>query len=141
MPWTTSRAESWERSALFALWAYLDWKGELPKAADSQPPPDVDYDMWLGPAPKRPFNENRFHFSFRWYWDYSGGLMTDWGAHMIDIANWAMGVKAPSSGHVRRREVWLSPRRHANARHAAGLLGFPRLQHDLGARSRRRPGA
>ena len=82
---------------LVRTWAYLDWKGELPKAADSQPPPDVDYDMWLGPAPKRPFNENRFHFSFRWYWDYSGGLMTDWGAHMIDIANWAMGIKAPGS--------------------------------------------
>ena len=55
----------------------------------------MDYDLWLGPAPERPFNLNRFHFSFRWYWDYSGGLMTDWGAHMIDIANWAMDVKAP----------------------------------------------
>ena len=53
--------------------------------------------MWLGPAPLRPFNQNRFHFNFRWYYDYSGGLMTDWGAHMIDIANWAMGVKAPSA--------------------------------------------
>ena len=53
--------------------------------------------MWLGPAPKRPFNKNRFHFNFRWYYDYSGGLMTDWGAHMIDIANWGMGVKAPKS--------------------------------------------
>ena len=53
--------------------------------------------MWLGPAPKRPFNKNRFHFNFRWYYDYSGGLMTDWGAHMIDIANWGMDVKAPLS--------------------------------------------
>jgi predicted dehydrogenase len=78
-------------------WAYLDWKGRLPKLPDRDAPAGVDYDMWLGPAPKRPFNENRFHFSFRWYWDYSGGLMTDWGAHMIDIANWAMGIKAPSS--------------------------------------------
>jgi predicted dehydrogenase len=57
----------------------------------------ADWDMWLGPAKKRPFNPNRFHFTFRWYWDYSGGLMTDWGAHMIDIANWAMDIKAPSS--------------------------------------------
>ena len=61
------------------------------------PPPTVDYDMWLGPAPKRPFNKNRFHFNFRWYYDYSGGLMTDWGAHMIDIANWGMGVTAPKA--------------------------------------------
>jgi predicted dehydrogenase len=82
---------------LVRAWAYQGWMGNIPPVADSDPPPGVDYDMWLGPAPKRPFNKNRFHFNFRWYWDYSGGLMTDWGAHMIDIANWAMGVKAPSS--------------------------------------------
>ena len=82
---------------LVRAWAYLDWKGETPVLADGPVPEGVDYDMWLGPAQKRPFNQNRFHFTFRWYWDYSGGLMTDWGAHMIDIANWAMGIKAPSS--------------------------------------------
>jgi predicted dehydrogenase len=82
---------------LVRAWAYLDWKGETPVLPDSDPPAGVDYDMWLGPAPKKPFNKNRFHFTFRWYWDYSGGLMTDWGAHMIDIANWGMGIKAPSS--------------------------------------------
>ena len=76
-------------------WAYQDWMGNIVPAPDGDPPPSVDYDMWLGPAAKRPFNKNRFHFNFRWYWDYSGGLMTDWGAHMIDIANWGMGVKAP----------------------------------------------
>jgi predicted dehydrogenase len=82
---------------LVRAWAYLDWKGETPVLPDTEAPPEVDYDMWLGPATKRPFNRNRFHFTFRWYWDYSGGLMTDWGAHMIDIANWGMGIKAPSS--------------------------------------------
>lgn len=83
---------------LVRAWAYLDWKGETPVLPDGPPPPEgVDYDMWLGPAPKRPFNPNHYHFTFRWYWDYSGGLMTDWGAHMIDIANWGMGIKAPSS--------------------------------------------
>jgi len=82
---------------LVRAWAYLDWVGELPVKPDGEPPEGVDYDFWLGPAPLRPFNRNRFHFSFRWYWDYCGGLMTDWGAHMIDIANWAMGIKAPSS--------------------------------------------
>jgi predicted dehydrogenase len=85
------------RVRLVRAWAYLDWKGETPVQPDGQAPAGVDYDMWLGPARKRPFNPNRFHFTFRWYWDYSGGLMTDWGAHMIDIANWAMGIKAPSS--------------------------------------------
>jgi predicted dehydrogenase len=85
------------RIRLVRNWAYLDWKGETPVVADGPAPDGVDYDMWLGPAAARPFNKNRFHFTFRWYWDYSGGLMTDWGAHMIDIANWAMGIKAPSS--------------------------------------------
>ncbi|HWQ32663.1 MAG TPA: Gfo/Idh/MocA family oxidoreductase [Blastocatellia bacterium] len=78
-------------------WAYQDWMGNIGHKPDSDPPPEVDYDFWLGPAPKRPFNENRFHFNFRWFYDYSGGLMTDWGAHMIDIANWAMKLKAPLS--------------------------------------------
>jgi predicted dehydrogenase len=85
------------RIRLVRNWAYLDWKGETPVVADGPAPEGVDYDMWLGPAAARPFNKNRFHFTFRWYWDYAGGLMTDWGAHMIDIANWAMGIKAPSS--------------------------------------------
>jgi predicted dehydrogenase len=85
------------RVRLVRAWAYLDWKGETPVLPDSPVPEGVDYDLWLGPATARPFNTNRFHFTFRWYWDYSGGLMTDWGAHMIDIANWAMGIKAPSS--------------------------------------------
>jgi len=78
-------------------WAYLDWKGELAPQPDGEPPAGVDYDMWLGPARQRPFNPNRFHFTFRWYWDYSGGLMTDWGAHMIDIVNFGMDVRAPRS--------------------------------------------
>ncbi len=78
-------------------WAYQDWMGNIAPVPDAEPPSTVDYDMWLGPAPKRPFNKNRFHFNFRWYYDYSGGLMTDWGAHMIDIANWGMNVTAPNS--------------------------------------------
>ncbi|HEX7085786.1 MAG TPA: Gfo/Idh/MocA family oxidoreductase [Vicinamibacterales bacterium] len=80
---------------LVKAWAYQDWMGNIPVVPDSDPPPSVDYDFWLGPAPARPFNRNRFHFNFRWYYDYSGGLMTDWGAHMIDVANWGMGVTAP----------------------------------------------
>jgi predicted dehydrogenase len=82
---------------LVKTWAYQDWMGNIAPVPDSEPPSTVDYDMWLGPAPKRPFNRNRFHFNFRWYYDYSGGLMTDWGAHMIDVANWAMGVTVPKS--------------------------------------------
>jgi len=71
-------------------WAYLDWKGGIGNPRNEAPPQEVDYDFWLGPATKRPFNPARFHFTFRWFWDYSGGLMTDWGAHMVDVAMWAM---------------------------------------------------
>ncbi len=76
-------------------WAYLDWVGSIGHPPDGDPPPGVDYDFWLGPAPKRPFNPNRFHFNFRWFWDYAGGLMTDWGVHLINIMLWAMGPEPP----------------------------------------------
>ena len=78
-------------------WAYLDWIRDIGNPPDGPVPPGVDYDMWLGPAPQRPFNKNRFHFNFRWFWDYAGGLMTDWGVHLINIALWAMGPEWPRS--------------------------------------------
>jgi predicted dehydrogenase len=62
---------------------------------DTETPPGLNWDLFLGPAPKVPYNRNRFHFNYRWFWDYSGGWMTDWGAHHIDIIHWAMGVDAP----------------------------------------------
>jgi predicted dehydrogenase len=65
--------------------------------ADTAPPTDLDYDMWLGPAPRRPYNPRRSLYHFRWFWDYSGGQMTNLGAHEIDIVHWAMQVKGPSS--------------------------------------------
>jgi predicted dehydrogenase len=77
--------------------AYLDWVTDCGAPADGPVPAGVDYEMWLGPAPKRPFNTNRFHFNFRWFWDYGGGLMTDWGVHLINIALWAMGPEWPKS--------------------------------------------
>jgi predicted dehydrogenase len=78
-------------------WAYLDWLPSLGKPADCAPPPGVDYAQWLGPAPDRPFNPNRFHFNFRWFWDYAGGLMTDWGVHLINKMLMGMGDEAPTT--------------------------------------------
>lgn len=61
-------------------------------------PDGVDYDFWLGPAPKRDFNPNRFHGSWRHFWDYGGGLMSDWGVHLLDMAIWAEETpSAPST--------------------------------------------
>ncbi|HOY59617.1 MAG TPA: Gfo/Idh/MocA family oxidoreductase [Verrucomicrobiota bacterium] len=82
---------------LVRAWAYLDWIRPIGSPADGPVPPGVDYDMWLGPAPDRQFNSNRFHFNFRWFWDYAGGLMTDWGVHLIQVLLWAMGPEPPKS--------------------------------------------
>jgi predicted dehydrogenase len=77
-------------------WAYLDWLPSIGHQPDSPAPDGVDYDFWLGPAPARPFNPNRFHFNFRWFWDYAGGLMTDWGVHLINMQQMGMGLDAPT---------------------------------------------
>jgi predicted dehydrogenase len=66
--------------------------GKLP---DEPAPSEMDWDMWLGPAPYRPYNPLRGIYHFRWFWDYSGGQMTNFGAHDLDIARWAMDVRAP----------------------------------------------
>ena len=76
-------------------WAYQGWMQNVPVKPDEPTPPGVNYNMWLGPAELRPFNPNRFHFNFRWYWDYAGGLMTDWGVHLIDYGLLGMNAKDP----------------------------------------------
>jgi predicted dehydrogenase len=67
------------------------------KHPDSEAPSHVDYDRWLGPAPTKAFNPTRFHLLFRWYFDYAGGMMSDWGVHLNDIVVWALGAKGPKS--------------------------------------------
>ena len=79
------------------VFSYQGWCPSIPVKPDEPTPQGVDYDMWLGPAPKRPFNRNRFHFTFRWFWDYAGGLMTDWGVHLLDYALFAMNVQTPKT--------------------------------------------
>ena len=65
------------------------------KTPDGPVPPGVDYDRWLGPAPKRPFNPNHFHYNWHWHWEYSGGDMINDGVHQIDIARWLAGKDYP----------------------------------------------
>jgi predicted dehydrogenase len=80
---------------LVKAWIYKGYDEPYPYMPDSEAPAHVDYDMWLGPAPKRPFNPNRFHYNFRWWWDYAGGAMTDWGVHLLDFAMFAMNAGMP----------------------------------------------
>jgi predicted dehydrogenase len=86
-------------------WAYQGWMKNIVVKPDAPVPAGVNYDMWLGPATKRPFNENRFHFNFRWFWDYAGGLMTDWGVHLIDYALLGMNSR---NQYTRRVENMLT---------------------------------
>lgn len=79
------------------VWCYQGWMKPAPVQPDSDPPSGVDYKMWLGPAPARPFNASRFHFNFRWFWDYAGGLMTDWGVHLMDYALHGMDADVPKT--------------------------------------------
>ena len=87
-------------------WNYAnEYPQGIGRPADSGPPADLDWNAWLGPAPKVAFNWNRFGpdpnlpprwSTFRYFWDYAGGYMTDWGVHLIDIVQWAMKVEGPS---------------------------------------------
>jgi predicted dehydrogenase len=80
---------------------------------DAAPPSGLDWDMWLGPAPKVPFNPNRFGVrddrwsTFRHFWDYANGMLGDWGVHLIDIVQWALDTPGP-------RVVSCVGQKHAN---------------------------
>ena len=87
-------------------WFYGHSKREgIGNPPDSDPPQGLNWDMWLGPAPMRSFNANRFgvdpndgYFSrFRYFWDYAGGMMTDWGVHLLDIVQWAFNEAMPTT--------------------------------------------
>jgi predicted dehydrogenase len=60
-------------------------------------PKELNWDLWLGPAPYVPYDPFRCHYHFRWFWDYSGGQMTNWGAHNLDIARWALNARSATA--------------------------------------------
>jgi predicted dehydrogenase len=74
-------------------------RNESPKGIGNPPNcdplPGLDWDMWLGPAPRVPYNPNRCLYKFRWFWDYSGGQLTNFGTHYLDVIQWALGQEAP----------------------------------------------
>jgi predicted dehydrogenase len=75
------------------VWANFGYAAMSPLGPDSPVPEGVDFDTWLGPSPKVPFNNSRFHGSWRMFWNYGGGLITDWGVHLLDMGLWGMDVK------------------------------------------------
>jgi predicted dehydrogenase len=72
--------------------AGVNFGKKKPISDATSPPPELDYDFWLGPAPFRPYHAKHVHYNFRFFWDYSGGQMTNWGAHHLDIAQWGLGM-------------------------------------------------
>jgi predicted dehydrogenase len=72
-----------------------EWPRGIDNPPDEAPPADFDWEAWLGPAPRRPYNKNRAFYRFRWFRDYSGGQLTNFGVHYMDVIQWALGHDAP----------------------------------------------
>jgi predicted dehydrogenase len=72
-----------------------EWPRGIGNPPDENPPQGVDWEAWLGPAPRRPYNKNRTFYRFRWFYDYSGGQLTNFGVHYLDMIHWALGHDAP----------------------------------------------
>jgi predicted dehydrogenase len=72
-----------------------EWPKGIGNPPDREPPPGLEWDAWLGPAPKVPYHKNRSFYRFRWFYDYSGGQVTNFGVHYLDFIQWALGQDAP----------------------------------------------
>jgi predicted dehydrogenase len=72
-----------------------EWPKGIGNPPDGDPPAGFDWEAWLGPAPEVPYNLNRTFYRFRWFYDYSGGQVTNFGAHYLDFAHWALGQDTP----------------------------------------------
>jgi predicted dehydrogenase len=69
--------------------------GHLAKA-ETKPPAGLNYDLWIGPAPYRPYDKSHLHFVWRWWWDFGGGVLADMACHHMDLPTWALGLTAPT---------------------------------------------
>jgi predicted dehydrogenase len=72
------------------------WRDTIGRTPEEPVPPGVDYDLWLGPAPQRPFTKNRFHYNWHWFWDTGNGDLGNQGIHEVDKARWGLGVTHPT---------------------------------------------
>lgn len=72
-----------------------EWPNGIGNPPDSPPPSEAEWDQWLGPAPKVPYNQNRQFYKFRWFYNYSGGQVTNFGVHYMDMLRWCLNQDAP----------------------------------------------
>ena len=74
-----------------------EWPTGLGSAPEGPPPSEAEWDAWLGPAPKVPYNRNRMYYNFRWFYNYSGGQVTNFGVHYVDMLRWCLGKDSPKA--------------------------------------------
>jgi len=103
-------------------------------------PPELDYDFWLGPAPKRPYEPLRSHFTFRHFWDYSGGTFIDFWCHIVDVAIWALDLPAPKSVAAVGGRLQLTDNRTETPDTVDALLEYPNLMFSYRLRPSPPPG-
>ncbi len=72
------------------------WRGTIGRKSEEAVPAGVDYDLWTGPAPMKPFTQNRFHYNWHWIWDTGNGDLGNQGIHELDLARWGLGVGLPT---------------------------------------------
>jgi predicted dehydrogenase len=120
---------------------HIDFAENIQQTQFGPPPPELDYDFWLGPAPYSPYCQARVHRNWRWYLDFGGGQLLDWIGHHADIAHWSLGldysgpVEIEGSGDFPRSGVWNSPTNFdITEKYAEGLTMIitSRKQYPLG---------
>lgn len=72
-----------------------EWPNGIGNPSDGPPPSEWEWDQWLGPAPKVPYNPNRTYYKFRWFYNYSGGQLTNFGVHLVDTIRWCLNLASP----------------------------------------------
>jgi predicted dehydrogenase len=93
------------------VWGHYDYGKGLERIPDGVAPAGFDYDLYLGPSPDQPYNANRLHNGWRHQWAFGGGLLTDWGVHLLDIVLWAMAVDGPPKSVAAAGGIYAYPER------------------------------
>ncbi len=81
--------------SIFRAGFVIKWRDTIGRASPEAVPAGVDYDLWTGPAPMKPFTQNRFHYKWHWIWDTGNGDLGNQGIHELDLARWGLGVEMP----------------------------------------------
>ncbi|MCU0708292.1 MAG: Gfo/Idh/MocA family oxidoreductase, partial [Pirellula sp.] len=99
---------------------YNSNRGSIGSGADSSPPSHLDYELWQGPVPRRPFRSNVVHYNWHWFWHWGNGELGNNGVHLVDLCRWGLGVRYPirtvsSGGRLRFQDDQQTPDTHSVA--------------------------